>query len=44
VGLFGYQTLFVIGLLSAIANWIVSVRLVEPRHKVDAPTEELITA
>lgn len=44
VGIFGYRTLFVIGFLSAIANWVVSVRLVEPRHKVDAPTEEIVTA
>jgi MFS family permease len=44
VAIFGYRTLFVIGFLAAIANWVVSVRLVEPRHKVDAPTEEMVTA
>jgi MFS family permease len=44
VGVFGYRTLFVIGLLSAFANWFVSARLVEPRHKVDVSAEELIPA
>ena len=44
VSLFGYSTLFVIGFLAAIANWVVSARLVEPRHKVHAPVEDPIPA
>ena len=44
VGLFGYYTLFVIGFLSAIANWVVSARLVEPRHHREVEDEELAPA
>lgn len=44
VALFGYTTLFVIGLASAIGNWLVSVRLEEPRHRAEVPAQELITA
>ena len=44
VGLFGYNTLFVIGFLAAIANWVVSARLVEPRHHREVDTEELAPA
>ena len=44
VGLFGYPTLFVVGGLSAIADWVVSARLGEPRHSVRAPDDEIISA
>jgi MFS family permease len=44
VGLFGYRTLFVIGLLSAVANWVVSARLVEPRRTVHVTDQDLIPA
>ena len=44
VGIFGYRTLFVIGFLAGIANWIVSARLVEPRHKVHVTDEDLVPA
>jgi MFS family permease len=44
VGLFGYRTLFVIGGLSAIADWVVSARLGEPRHAVAVEDEEMVSA
>jgi MFS family permease len=44
VGLFGYRTLFVIGGLSAIADWVISVRLGEPRHTVSVTDEDIISA
>jgi MFS family permease len=44
VGIFGYRALFVIGLLSAIAGWVASTRLSEPRHRVDVSAEEMTPA
>ena len=44
VALFGYYTLFVIGFLAAIANWVVSSRLVEPRLHKEMDVEELTPA
>jgi hypothetical protein len=44
VGLFGYRTLFVIGGLAAIADWVVSARLGEPRHAVAVEDEEMVSA
>jgi predicted MFS family arabinose efflux permease len=44
VSLFGYRTLFVIGGLSAIAGWIVSWRLKEPRHSAPIQDDEVISA
>jgi MFS family permease len=44
VALFGYRTLFVVGGISAIADWIVSARLGEPRHAVVVEDEEMVSA
>jgi hypothetical protein len=44
VSLFGYRTLFVVGAVSAIADWIVSARLGEPRHAVAVEDEEMVSA
>jgi len=44
VGLFGYSTLFVIGAVAAIADWVVSARLGEPRRAVRAPEYGIINA
>jgi MFS family permease len=44
VSLFGYRTLFVVGGLAAIADWIISARLGEPRHAVAIEDEEMVSA
>jgi MFS family permease len=44
VSLFGYRTLFVIGGLAALAGWVVSARLGEPRHTIRVPDDEIATA
>lgn len=44
VTLFGYRTLFVIGGLSAIVGWIISIRLAEPRHGAPLEKDEVISA
>jgi len=44
VSLFGYRTLFVIGGLSAIVGWIISIKLSEPRHTAPVEDDEIISA
>ena len=44
VSLFGYRTLFIIGGLSAIVGWIISIKLSEPRHTAPVEDDEIISA
>lgn len=44
VSLFGYRTLFVIGGLSAIVGWFISIKLSEPRHTAPVEDDEIISA